>query len=205
MWLFHLTPVRFPIPQIVVQLLSGVRLFATPWTAACQASLSITISWRLFRLVSIESVMPSSPISAPVAPFSSCLQSLPASGLFPVSRLLTSGGNKSNPQSVVPITSACVYIRTAVPCHLGKMDSNPAAPSYIALQTPLVYETHLRLVPSSRPQAPVFGSVLASFPSRLCSSPPLCEEHSRVMVSRSHALLCKTCRVVTRLQTPGPF
>ena len=40
-----------------VQLLSHVRLFATPWTAACQASLSITSSQRLFKLMSIESVM----------------------------------------------------------------------------------------------------------------------------------------------------
>ena len=42
-----------------VQLLSRVRLFATPWTAACQASLSITNSRSLLRLMSIESVMPS--------------------------------------------------------------------------------------------------------------------------------------------------
>ena len=43
-----------------VQLLSRVRLFATPWIAARQASLSITNSWSSFRLTSIESVMPSS-------------------------------------------------------------------------------------------------------------------------------------------------
>ena len=42
-----------------VQLLSRVWLFATPWTAACQASLSITISWHLLKLMSIELVMPS--------------------------------------------------------------------------------------------------------------------------------------------------
>ena len=42
-----------------VQLLSGVRLFATPWTAACQASLSIPNSRSLLKLMSIESVMPS--------------------------------------------------------------------------------------------------------------------------------------------------
>ena len=42
-----------------VQSLSRVRLFATPWTAARQASLSITNSWRSLRLTSIESVMPS--------------------------------------------------------------------------------------------------------------------------------------------------
>ena len=42
-----------------VQLLSQVWLFATPWTAACQASLSITNSQSLQKLMSIESVMPS--------------------------------------------------------------------------------------------------------------------------------------------------
>ena len=42
-----------------VQLLSRVRLFATPWTAVHQASLSITNSWSLRKLMSIESVMPS--------------------------------------------------------------------------------------------------------------------------------------------------
>ena len=45
---------------IVVQSLSCVHLFATPWTAAHQASLSLTVSWSLFRLPSMESVMPSS-------------------------------------------------------------------------------------------------------------------------------------------------
>ena len=42
-----------------VQSLSRVRPFATPWNAARQASLSITTSWSLLRLMSIESVMPS--------------------------------------------------------------------------------------------------------------------------------------------------
>ena len=42
-----------------VQSLSHVRLFVTPWTAACQASLSITNSWTLLKFMSIESVMQS--------------------------------------------------------------------------------------------------------------------------------------------------
>ena len=42
-----------------VQSLSCVQLFETPWTAACQASLSITNSWSLLKLMSIKSVMPS--------------------------------------------------------------------------------------------------------------------------------------------------
>ena len=45
--------------HISVQSLSCVRLFATPWTTACQASLSITNSWSLLKLMSIQSVMPS--------------------------------------------------------------------------------------------------------------------------------------------------
>ena len=45
--------------MFVVQLLSGVRLFATPWTAARQTFLSFTLSLSLLKLMSIESVMPS--------------------------------------------------------------------------------------------------------------------------------------------------
>ena len=45
--------------RVVVQSLIHVRLFATPWTAACQASVSITNSWSLLKLMSIELVMPS--------------------------------------------------------------------------------------------------------------------------------------------------
>ena len=43
-----------------VQSLSHVRLFATPWTTACQASLSVTNSWSLLKLTSVELVIPSS-------------------------------------------------------------------------------------------------------------------------------------------------
>ena len=46
---------------LVVQSLSCVQLFVTPWTTACQASLSITNSQSLLKLMSIELVMPSSP------------------------------------------------------------------------------------------------------------------------------------------------
>ena len=44
---------------VVVQSLSRVRLFVTPWTAARQASLSITSSWSLLKLMFIESTIPS--------------------------------------------------------------------------------------------------------------------------------------------------
>ena len=56
---------------------------ATPWTAACQASLSITSSGSLLKLMSIESVILSNhPILPFAAPFSSCLQSFPVSDFF---------------------------------------------------------------------------------------------------------------------------
>ena len=51
-----------PAPRgtiIVVLLLSVVRLFVTPWTAALQASLCSTISWSLLKLMRLESMMPS--------------------------------------------------------------------------------------------------------------------------------------------------
>ena len=54
-----------------VQLLSCVQLLETSWTAACQASLIITNSWSLLKLMSIESVMvfqPSHPLLPPSPP-----------------------------------------------------------------------------------------------------------------------------------------
>ena len=74
-----------------VQLVSRVWLFATLWTTAHQASLSITNSWSLPKLMSIESVMPPN-ISSSVVPFSSCLQSFPTSGPFSVSQFFALGG-----------------------------------------------------------------------------------------------------------------
>ena len=76
------------------QVLTRVLLFVTPWTAARQASLSITNSQSLLKLMSIKSVMPSNhpTISSSVVPFSSHFQSFPASGSFPVSQFFPSGG-----------------------------------------------------------------------------------------------------------------
>ena len=66
---------------VVVQPLSHVQLFATPQTAAQQASLSLTISQSLLQLIFIKSVMPSNHLVL-CCPFSSCLQSFPVSDLF---------------------------------------------------------------------------------------------------------------------------
>ena len=71
----------------LVQSLSHVRLLATPWTTALQASLSFTISQSLLRLMSIESVMASNHlILSPLSP------SAPASRSFPISWLFMPGG-----------------------------------------------------------------------------------------------------------------
>ena len=84
-----------------VQSLSRVRLFAISWTAAHQASLSITNSQSWFKLMSTESVMPSNHLI-----LSSCLQFCPPSGSFPMSRLFASGGQSigaSASASILPM------------------------------------------------------------------------------------------------------
>ena len=86
----------------VVQSLCCVRIFVTPWTAARQASLSFTISQKLLKLMSIESVMPSNHLVL-CRTFSSCLRSFPASGSFPMCQFFASGG-----QSIEPSASASV-------------------------------------------------------------------------------------------------
>ena len=65
-----------------LQLLSRVRLFVTPWTAACQASLSITNSRSLLKLMSIESVMPSNHLIL-------CHPLLPLPSIFPSIRVFS--------------------------------------------------------------------------------------------------------------------
>ena len=75
-------------------------LFATPWTAAHQASLSITNSRGLLKLMSVELVMPSNHLIL------SCPQSFPASRSFPMSQFFTSGSQSievSASTSVLPV------------------------------------------------------------------------------------------------------
>ena len=82
----------------VVQSLSHVQLLVIPWTAACQASLSLTISQILPKFMFIESVMPPNHLLLP-----SIFQ---ASGSFQMSRLFTSGGQSigaSASASVLPM------------------------------------------------------------------------------------------------------
>ena len=77
----------------------------TLWTAAGQASLSITNSQSLLKLLSIKSVMPSNHLIL-VVPFCSCLQSFSASGSFPRSQFFTLDGQSvwvSASASVLPV------------------------------------------------------------------------------------------------------
>ena len=67
----------------LVQSLGRVQLFATPWTAACQASLSITSLWSLLKLMSIELVMPSNHLIF-------CRPLLLLSSIFPSIRVFSS-------------------------------------------------------------------------------------------------------------------
>ena len=93
-YLINGTVSSFFWPSVVVQSLCHVRLFVTRWTAARQASPSFTISWSLLKLMSIESVMPSNHLIL-CLPFSSHLQSFPASGSFPMNWFFASRGQST--------------------------------------------------------------------------------------------------------------
>ena len=89
----------------LVQSVNRVQLFVTPWTAACQASLSITSSQSLLKLMSIESLMPSNHLIF-CHPLSSRLQSFPASGSFQMSQLFVSDDQSigvSASASILPV------------------------------------------------------------------------------------------------------
>ena len=87
-----------------VQLFSHVWLFVTPWTTARQASLSITNSQSLLKLMSIDSVMPSNHlILCHTFPLASIFPSIRS---FPMSQFFESGGQSiraSGSASVLPI------------------------------------------------------------------------------------------------------
>ena len=88
---------------VVVQWLSHIWLFMTPWTAACQVSLSFIISQSLLKPMSIEWwCLPT--ILSSVILFSSCLHSFPASESFLMSQLFTSGG-----QSIGASASSSIF------------------------------------------------------------------------------------------------
>ena len=102
----HHPLLRSPVPEafVVVQSLSRVRLpLHERLYAACQASLYFTIFQSLLKHMSTESVKPSNHLILYI-PFSSCIQSFPASGYFQMGQLFPSGG-----QSIRVSASASVF------------------------------------------------------------------------------------------------
>ena len=112
------TPGSFEIPSFSefcidllfssVQLLSGIQLFVTPWTAACQASLSIINSQTLLKLMYIKSVMPSNHLMLchPLLLSPSIFPSIRNWDSFQMSQFFTSGGQSievSASASVLPM------------------------------------------------------------------------------------------------------
>ena len=92
---------------VALQLLNCVQVFVTPWTAALQASLSFTVSRSVLKLMFIDLVIQPT-ISSSVAFFSSCPQSFPASGSFPMSQLFAPGSQSfgaSASTSVLPMNA----------------------------------------------------------------------------------------------------
>ena len=93
-----------PYIVVVFQLLSHVQLFVTPQSAALQASLSITNSRSSLKLMSMAG--DALHLSHSLLSFSSCPQSFPISGSFPMSQLFTSDGKNigaSASASVLPM------------------------------------------------------------------------------------------------------
>ena len=87
-----------------VQPLSHIQIFVTPWTEARWASLSITNSWSLLKLISIKSVMPSNRLIL-CHPLLLLPQSFPALGSFPVSQFFASGGQRIGVSASVSVLS----------------------------------------------------------------------------------------------------
>ena len=126
-----------------VQSLSRVRLFAAPWTAAHQASLSITNSQSLLKLMSVESVMPSKHLIL-CHPLLLLPSIFPASGAFPRSQFFASGG-----QSIGASASASVVcgggglVAKSCPTLCSPMDcSTPGFPVHHQLTE--LAQTHVR-------------------------------------------------------------
>ena len=103
-WHLGWDPLQFQFSS--VQSLSHVRLFATPWTAACQASLSITNSWSSPKPMFIELVMPSNHLI--LCPLLLRPSIFPSIRVFSMNQLFTSGGQSigvSASTSVLPINT----------------------------------------------------------------------------------------------------
>ena len=98
-----------PVKSIVVaQSPSRVWLYATSWTAAPQAFLSLTISWSFPSSCPLNRWCHPT-ISSSFALFSFCLQSFPASGSFPMSQLFASGGQSTGVSVSASVLSVSIH------------------------------------------------------------------------------------------------
>ena len=110
-----------------VQSLSHVWLFANPWTSACQPSLSIPTPGTYTNSYSFHQCCHTTVLSS-IGPFSSPLQSFPASGSFPISQFLASDSQSigvSASASVLPMNIQCWLVWS--PCSPG--DSQESSPT----------------------------------------------------------------------------
>ena len=140
------------VAKLSIQSLSHVCLFATSWTAASQASLSITNSQSFLKLMSIKLVMPSSHPSS-VIPFSSCLLSFPASGSFQMNQFFTSGAQiieVSASASVLPMNIQDWFLSglTGSPCSPRDSQESSPTPQFKSINSSalsFLYSPHSRI------------------------------------------------------------
>ena len=148
--------------KLKCQLLGCVRLFATPQTAAHQASLFFTVSWSLLKLMSIKSAMPPNHLIL-CHPLLLLFQYFPGSASFLINWLFASGG-----QSIGVSTSASVqFSSVAQSCPTLGDPMNRSTPGLpVHHQLPESTQTHVYCVsdaiqpshPLSSPSPPASGS-----------------------------------------------
>ena len=123
-----------------VESLSRVRLFATPCIAAHQASLSITNSQSSLRLMSFESVMPSSHLIL-CRPLLLLPPSLPASESFPMSQLFAWGGQSTGVSalaSVLPMNTRTDLLQNGLvgsPCSPRDFQESSPTPQFKSINS----------------------------------------------------------------------
>ena len=137
-----------------VQSLSHVQLFVTPWTAACQASLSTTNSRSLLNSCPLSWWCHPN-ISSSVIPFSFCLQSFPVSMSFPMSQLFTSGSTVNEAEVDIFLEHSCFFYD---PADVGSLISGSSAFSKSSLNI-WKFTVHVLLKPGLENFEHYFASV----------------------------------------------
>ena len=124
-----------------IHLLSCVQLFVTPWISARQASLSITNSQSLLKLMSIESVKPSNHLIL-CYPLLLLPSIFPSVRVFPMSQFFTRGGQSIGASTSASVQFSCSFVSNSFRPH-GLQHTRPACPSPIT-------EVYLNSCPLSR-------------------------------------------------------